>query len=131
MNNQEPKIRPAVINVNSNEPLFYSYSVKISKCWGSCNNINDPYSKLCVRDIVKNINIEVFNLMSRTNETGHIEWHETCKCKCRLMFVIINNIGTKLNVVVNIKNWSTKEGVIKDLFGNLVFVNVNVINWVT
>ena len=22
--------------------------------------------------------------MSRTNESRHIEWHETCKCKCRL-----------------------------------------------
>ena len=22
--------------------------------------------------------------MSRTNETRHIEWHKTCKCKCRL-----------------------------------------------
>ena len=129
MNNQEPKITSAIINVNRNEPLLYSYNVKISKCRGSCNNINDPYSKLCVRDIVKNKNIEVFNLISRTNETGHIEWHETCKCKCRLIFVIINNIGTKINVVVNIKNWSTKEGVIKDLFGNLVIVNV--INWVT
>ena len=21
--------------------------------------------------------------MSRTNETRHIKWHETCKCKCR------------------------------------------------
>ena len=34
--------------------------------------------------VVKNINVKVFNLMSRTNETRHIEWHETCKCKCRL-----------------------------------------------
>ena len=22
--------------------------------------------------------------MSRTNKTRHIEWHKTCKCKCRL-----------------------------------------------
>ena len=37
-------------------------------------------------------NVKVFNLMPRTNETRHIEWHETCKCKCRL-FVTINNVG--------------------------------------
>ena len=50
----------------------------------SCNNINDTYSKLCVPDVAKNLNVKVFNLMSRTNETRHIEWHETCKCKCRI-----------------------------------------------
>ena len=22
--------------------------------------------------------------MSRNNEARHIEWHETCKCKCKL-----------------------------------------------
>ena len=73
MNNQEFKIRPEIININSNETLFYPYIVKINKCSGSCNNINDPYAKLCVLDIIKNINIKVFNLMSRTNETKYIK----------------------------------------------------------
>ena len=34
--------RPEIINANSNEPVFYSFSIKTSKCSGSCNNINDP-----------------------------------------------------------------------------------------
>ena len=80
MNNQECKIRPEIININSNEPLFYPYGIKVNKCSGCCNNINDPHSKLCVPDFVKNINIKVFNLMLRTNEARHIKWHETCKC---------------------------------------------------
>ena len=75
MNNQECKIRPEITNINSNEPLFYLYSVKISKFGGSCNNVNNPYAKLCVPDIVKNTNIKAFNLISRTNETRYIEWH--------------------------------------------------------
>ena len=69
MNNQECKVRPEIININSNEPLFYPYSVKISKCSGSCNNINDPYAKLCVSYACKIMNVKVFNLISRTNET--------------------------------------------------------------
>ena len=73
MNNQECKVRPEKININSNEPSFYHYSVKISKCSGSCNNINYPYAKLCIPDVVKNTNIKVFNLMSKTNETRHIK----------------------------------------------------------
>ena len=84
MNNQECKIRPEIINFNSNKPSFYSYSILVNKCSGSSNNINDPYAKLCVPDVVENINIKVFNLMSRTNEARHIEWRETCKCRCRL-----------------------------------------------
>ena len=81
MNNQECKIRAEIINFNSNKPLFHVYSIKVNKCSGSCNNINNPYSKLCIPDVSKNINVKVFNLMSRTNEATHIKWHETCKCK--------------------------------------------------
>ena len=91
MNNQECKVRPEIIYVNSDEPVFYPFSIKTSKCSGSCNNINDPYAKMCVPDVVKNLNVKVFNLMSRTNETRHIKWHETCKCKCRLDASVCNN----------------------------------------
>ena len=73
MNNQVCKVRPEIINVNSNEPVFYPFSIKKSRCSGSCNNINDPYAKICVPDDVKDLNIKVFNLMSRTNETRHIK----------------------------------------------------------
>ena len=44
-----------ITNINSNESIFYPYSIKVNICRGSCNNINDPYSKLCVTDVVKNI----------------------------------------------------------------------------
>ena len=73
MNNQACKARPEIINVNSNNPIFYPFSIKTSKCSGSCNNINDPYAKICVPDVVKDLNVKVFNLMSRTNETRHIK----------------------------------------------------------
>ena len=42
MSNQECKVRPEIVNVNSDEPTFYPYSAKINKCSGSCNNINNP-----------------------------------------------------------------------------------------
>ena len=91
MINQACKVRPEIINLNSNEPLCYPFSIKTSKCSGSCNNINDPYAKICVPDVIKDLNVKVFNLMSRTNETRHIKWHETCKCKCRLDANLCNN----------------------------------------
>ena len=91
MNNQECKIRTKIIDIKNSEPSFYHYSIEINKCRGSCNNINDPYAKLCVPDVVKNINVKVLNLMSRTNETRHIECHEPCKCKYRLDASVCDN----------------------------------------
>ena len=91
MKNQECKVIPETINVNSNEPAFYPFSIKISKCSDSCNNINDPYAKICVPNVIKDLNVKIFNLMSRTNETRHIKWHETCKCKCKLDASVCNN----------------------------------------
>ena len=91
MNNQAWKARPEIINVNSNNPVFYPFSIKRSKCSGNCNNINDLYAKIYVPDVVKNLNVKVFNLMSRTNETRHIKWHETCTCMCSLDAIVCNN----------------------------------------
>ena len=87
MNNQECKIKSEIINDSTNESMFYPYSIKINKCKGSCNAINDPY-------------------VSRTNETRHIEWLKTCKCKCRLDSSVCNNkqVGMKTNADVNVKN---------------------------
>ena len=70
-NNQECNARPQVVNVNEDEPVFFPFSIKTSKCSGSCNNINHPYAKVWVPDVV-NLNVKVFNQMSRTNETRHI-----------------------------------------------------------
>ena len=55
MNDQEGKVRPEIANVNSDEPVFYPFSIKTSKCSGSCNNINDPYAKMCVPDVTKKL----------------------------------------------------------------------------
>ena len=91
MNNQARKVRPKIVNLNSNEPVFYPFSIKTSKFGGSYNNINDPYAKICVPDAVKDLNVKVFNPMSRTNETRDIKWHESCKCECRLDACVCNN----------------------------------------
>ena len=91
MDNQESKVRPQIVNVNGDDPVFFPYSVKTSKCSGSCNNINNPFAKLCAPDVVKNSNVKAFNLVSGTNETRRIEWHETCKYKCRFNSSVFNN----------------------------------------
>ena len=89
--NRKCMARPKIIDTNANEPVFYLFSIRVNKCRGSCNSINDPVAKLCVPDIVKDMNIKVFNMLSRINETRKIVWHETCKCICRLTSAICND----------------------------------------
>ena len=55
MGNHEFKTRTQVVNVNGDEPVFFSFSIETSKCSGSCNNINYPYAIICVPDVVKNL----------------------------------------------------------------------------
>ena len=73
MKNQECKVRSEIVNINSNDPIFYPFSIKINKCSGNCNNISNPYARICVPDTVKNLNVKAFNLISLTNETSHIK----------------------------------------------------------
>ena len=73
MINQECKVRSEIVNINSNDPIFYPFSIKINKCSGNCNNISNPYARICVPDTVKNLNVKAFNLISLTNETSHIK----------------------------------------------------------
>ena len=59
MNNQECKVIPQVVNVNGDNPVFFPFSIKTSKCSGSCNNINNPCPKLCLPDVAKILNEKV------------------------------------------------------------------------
>ena len=84
------KVRHEIINVNSNNPIFYPFSIKTNKCSDNCNN-NDLYARICVPDPIKDSNVKVFNLMLRTTEIRHIKWYETCQCECRLDATVCNN----------------------------------------
>ena len=83
--------RPKMINLNADEPGFYPLSIKVNKFGEDCSNINDPMAKLCMPDIVRDMNIKVFNVLARINETRKVVWHETCKCVCRLTSAVCND----------------------------------------
>ena len=91
MSNHKCKTRPQIVNVNGDDPVFFRYCVKTSKCSVSCYSINNPLAKLCVPNVVRSLNVKVLNLVSEPNEIRRIEWHETCKCKCRFEHSVCNN----------------------------------------
>ena len=89
--NEKCSARPKIINTNANGTIFYLLSIKVNKYSDDCNTINDPMAKMCVPDVVKDLNVKVFNMMARINETRKVVWHETCKCVCRLTSAICND----------------------------------------
>ena len=57
--------RPKILDVNEGvgEALFYPYNVLVNKCSGSCNTLNNPMEKLCVPNIIKRVNMQVYNFL--------------------------------------------------------------------
>ena len=85
---QKCKVREVIEN---NEYMTFPYNIKVNKCNGNCNNISNPYCRVCIRDIVKNVTVKIFDLMALTNKTRQIIFHESCKCVCRLDPIVCNN----------------------------------------
>ena len=117
------KVREAITN---NEYMLYPYTINTNRCNGNCNNISNPYSRGCVPNIVKNITLRIFDLMSWKNKIKQIKWHESCKCECRLDPIICNNKQKwKINADVRVKN-QLMQNVIKTLCGIPAVVSVNI-----
>ena len=91
--NQECMPRPKILDVNEcvGKALFYPYNVLVNKCSGSCNTFDNPMAKLCVLNIIKRVNMKVYNFLMRLNETCNVFWHESSKCVCRLNSSVCNS----------------------------------------
>ena len=85
--------KPKILDVNEGigEALFYPCNVLVNKCSGSCDMLDDAMARLCVPNIIKNVNMKVYNFLMRLNETRNVLWHESCKCVCRLNLSVCSN----------------------------------------
>ena len=86
-----PRLKILDVNEGVGEGLFYPYNVLVNKCRGSCDTINNSMAKLCVPNVIKRVNMQVYNFLMRLNETRNVLWHESCKCVCRLNSSVYNN----------------------------------------
>ena len=84
--NQKCMPRPKMFDVNEGvgEALFYPYNVLVNRCSGSCDRPDDPMVKLYVPNVIKSVNMKVYNFLMRLNGTRNVLWYESCKCVCRL-----------------------------------------------
>ena len=91
--NQKYMPRPKILYVNEGigKALFYPYNVQVNKCSRSCDTLDNPMSKICVPKIIKNVNMKIYNFLTRLNETRNVLWHESCKCECKLNSSVCNS----------------------------------------
>ena len=61
--NQQYKVRPKIVNVNSVEPVFYPFSIKQVNAVVVVTISYYSYVKMCVPDVLKNLNVKVLNLI--------------------------------------------------------------------
>ena len=80
--------QPTLINLHPNEHSqefhYYPFAVKLDRCVGSCNTLNDLSNKVCVPNKTEDLNLSVLNIITGINESKTLTKHISCKCKCRL-----------------------------------------------
>ena len=70
-------------NEYSQEFYYYPFAVKLGRCVGSFNTLNDLSKKVCVPNTMEDLNLGVFNMITGINKSKTLTKHISCKCKCK------------------------------------------------
>ena len=131
MSNQKGIIQPTLINLDPNEYSqelhYYPFAVKLDKCVGSCNTLNDLSNKVCVPTKTEDLNLSVLNMTTGINESKTLTKHVSCEYKCKFDGKNVTQIngGITMNVDVSVKNIIDVK---KIIFGILLYVVVKMEN---
>ena len=87
LSNEKCEIQPTFINLHPNEYSqefhYYPFTVKLDKCVGSCNTLNDLSNKVCVPNKTEDLNLSVFNMITGINESKTLTKHISCEYRCK------------------------------------------------
>ena len=87
LSNQKCMIQPTLINLHPNEHSqelhYYPFTVKLDRCVGSCNTINELSNKVCVPNKIEHLNIHIFNMITGINESKILTKDTSSECKCK------------------------------------------------
>ena len=85
LSNQKCMSQPTLINLHPNEYsqelYYYPFPLKLDRCVGSCNALNDLSNKVCVPNKTEDLNLIVFSMITGINELKTLTKHKSCKCK--------------------------------------------------
>ena len=92
--NQKSQIQPTLINLHPNEYSqefrYYPFEVKLDRCVGSSNTLNDLSNNVCVPNETEDLNLSAVNMITGINESITLTKNILCECECKLD-------GTKCN----------------------------------
>ena len=91
LNNEPCMIRLTVIDLNSVDHDYFLLRVSLDKYSGSCNAADGLPTKICVPSKTKDINIKVFNVMTRRYETKTLIKQISSDCKCKFNTATCNS----------------------------------------
>ena len=87
LGNPKCRTQPTLINLHSNDnsqEFYYNpFEVKLDRCAGSRNTLNDLSKKVCIQNKRKNLNLSIFNMITGINELKTLAKHISCECKCK------------------------------------------------
>ena len=131
LSSQKCMIQCTLINLHPNEYSqefhYYPFLVKLDRWVGSCNTLNNLFSKVCIPDKIEDLNLSASNLITGINESKTLIKHISCKCNVNLMEQNVSQIndGITINVDVNVENTIYVK---KIMFGILLHVVVKMGN---
>ena len=99
-------IQSTLISLHPNEYIqefhYYPFVVKLDRCVGSCNTLNDLSNKVCVPNKTEDLNLSVFSMITGINKlTKHISCESKCKFDRRK-----GNSNQLWNVSVKVKHFT-------------------------
>ena len=71
------------MNTVKNYSHYYPFAIKLDRCVGSCNTINDLSNKVCVPNKPEDLNLSLFNMIIGISESKALTKHVSYKCICR------------------------------------------------
>ena len=87
LSNQKCMTQPTLINLHPNEYSqefhYYPFAVKLDRCVGTCNALNDLSNKVCVPNRTEDLNLSMFNMITEINESKTLTKQISCECKCK------------------------------------------------
>ena len=76
---------PFLFNLHPNEYSkefhYYLFAVKLDRCAGTCNTLNDLSNKVCVPNKTEDLDLSMFNMITAIDEAKTLTKHMSCECK--------------------------------------------------
>ena len=89
LSNQKVMTQPTVINLHCNECSeelhYYPFAVKLDRCTGSCNTLNDLSNEVWFPNKTENLNLSVISMITGINEPKTLTKHLSAECNVNLI----------------------------------------------